>query len=114
MIFFGFYPMVDFLKAVTGWEMEVAEVLETGARIQTLRQAFNLREGIKASDIKLPPRMAGIPPKNEGPLTGVTIDIDTLANEYRKAMGWDPETGQPTDATLDRLGLKELTENCWK
>jgi len=25
-------------------------------------------------------------------------------------MGWDPETGYPTEATLERLGLKKLPE----
>ena len=110
VIFFGNYPLLDFLNAVTGWDMDMAEVLKTGARIQTLRQAFNIREGIRPSGIKLPPRMAGIPPKSEGPLAGITIDIDTLSSEYYKGMGWDPETGNPSEASLERLGLKELTE----
>lgn len=114
VIFFGNYPLLDFLNAVTGWDMDMAEVLKTGARIQTLRQAFNIREGIRPSGIKLPPRMAGIPPKSEGPLVGITIDIDTLSSEYYKAMGWDAETGNPTQATLERLGLKELTETYGK
>jgi aldehyde:ferredoxin oxidoreductase len=114
VIFFGNYPLIDFLKAVTGWDMDMNEALETGARIQTLRQAFNVREGIKPSDTKLPPRMVGIPPKSDGPLADITIDMDTLAAEYRKAMGWDPETGRPTDATLERLGLKTLTEGYLK
>ncbi|KPJ51461.1 MAG: hypothetical protein AMJ37_04795 [Dehalococcoidia bacterium DG_18] len=110
VIFFGNYPLLEFLNAVTGWGMDMAEALETGARIQTLRQAFNLREGIEPREIKLPPRMAGVPPKSDGPLAGITIDIDSLASEYRKAMGWDPDSGHPTEATLERLGLKEFTE----
>ena len=114
VIFFGNYPLLEFVNAVTGWDMDINEALETGARIQTLRQAFNLREGIKPAEIKLPPRMAGIPPKDEGPLAGITIDTDTLASEYHKAMGWDPETGQPIETTLERLGLKKLTEDYWK
>jgi len=114
VIFFGNYPLLEFVNAVTGWDMDINEALETGARIQTLRQAFNLREGIKPAEIKLPPRMAGIPPKDEGPLAGITIDTDTLASEYHKAMGWDPKTGQPIETTLERLGLKKLTEDYWK
>jgi aldehyde:ferredoxin oxidoreductase len=51
--------------------------------------------------------MAGIPPKSEGPLKGVTIDIDTLSKEYHKAMGWE-ETGHPTKRTIAKLGLEEL------
>ncbi|NOQ96216.1 MAG: aldehyde ferredoxin oxidoreductase, partial [Desulfobacterales bacterium] len=109
-IFFGNYPLLDFLNAVTGWGMDISEALEAGARIQTLRQAFNIREGISPCEIKLPPRMAGIPPKGEGPLSGITIDIDSLRSEYYKAMGWDPGTGYPSGTTLERLGIKELTE----
>ena len=108
VIFFGNYPLIDYLNAVTGWGMDIQEALEAGARIQTLRQTFNIREGIDPSQIKLPERMAGIPPKNDGPLADITIDIDSLKSEYYKAMGWDPESGQPTDATLERLGLKGL------
>ncbi|MGB2876548.1 MAG: aldehyde ferredoxin oxidoreductase family protein [Dehalococcoidales bacterium] len=102
------YPLIEFLNAVTGWDMSVSEALETGERIQTLRQLFNVREGILPSDICLPKRMAGIPPHGSGPLEGVTIDIDTLAKEYREAMEWDPVTGKPSEACLTRLGLKRL------
>ncbi len=114
LIFFGNFPMLEFLNAVTGWEMDVGEALETGARIQTLRQCFNLREGIDPLEVKLPPRMAGIPPKDEGPLAGVTIDIDSLAYEYWKAMGWDPQSGEPTGDTLKKLGLQQLKETYWE
>jgi len=113
-IFFGNYPMLDFLNAVTGWNMDMDEALETGARIQTLRQCFTIREGVRPSEVKLPPRMAGRPPKDEGPLTGITIDIDSLAREYRRAMGWDPESGYPTDVTLRRLGLDEVVGSGWE
>ncbi len=114
VVFFGNYPLIDFLNAVTGWDMTVREALEAGARIQTLRKVFNLREGIKPSDIKLPPRMAGIPPKSDGPLAGITIDIDTLSSEYYKAMEWNPETGYPSEGQTERLGLKEFIEKHWK
>jgi len=110
VVFFGNYPLLEFLNAVTGWDMDIKELLETGARIQTLRQCYNTREGLDPSKIRLPPRLAGIPPKEDGPLADITIDIDSLASEYRQAMGWDPNTGHPTEATLERLGLKELVK----
>jgi aldehyde:ferredoxin oxidoreductase len=108
LMFFGNFPFVDFFNAVTGWNLEVSEVLNTGARIQTLRQYFNVREGIQPSDINLPQRMVGRPPQKEGPVAGVTLDIDNLAREYRQAMGWDPHSGRPDAATLEKLGLTEL------
>jgi aldehyde:ferredoxin oxidoreductase len=111
LIFFGNYPLIDFLNAVTGWNMDMEEALVTGARIQTLRQAFNIREGIEAFEIKLPSRLVGLPPQSEGPLKGITIDVATLSTEYRKAMGWEPETGDPSKDTLQRLGLMELVNS---
>ena len=111
MMFFGNFPMVDFLNAATGWGADVAEVLETGNRVMTLRQAFNIREGIEAADVRLPKRMMGIPAHTSGPLADVTIDIDTLAREYRQAMGWDADTARPTDEALQRLGLAELVRD---
>ena len=107
-MFFGNYPLIELLNAVTGWGMDMAEALIAGARIQTLRQSFNVREGIRAGDVRLPDRMTGHPPQNAGPLAGVTIDVESLAREYRQAMGWDAETGDPTKETLEKLGLAEL------
>jgi aldehyde:ferredoxin oxidoreductase len=109
-MFFGNYPLVDLLKAVTGWDLDVAEALRTGARIQALRQSFNLREGVTAGQVRLPDRMTGRPPQAQGPLAGVTVDVDNLAREFRTAMGWDAETGAPTADTLKDLGLTELVK----
>ena len=110
MMFFGNYPLVEFFNAVTGWDLDVDEVLTTGARIQTLRHCFNQREGIAPSDVKLPKRMAGQPPQEEGPVAGVTLDVDNLAREYRQAMGWDPDSGIPDENTLAKLGLTQLVK----
>jgi len=109
-VFSGVFPLLDFFSAVTGRDMSVEEVLETGARVQTLRQLFNVREGVVPSQVRLPDRMTGIPPKSEDPLKNITIDIDALTSEYRKAMGWNPDSGYPTEDTLVKLGLAELAK----
>jgi aldehyde:ferredoxin oxidoreductase len=108
LMFFGNFPFVDFLNAVTGWDLDISDVLTTGKRIQTLRQCFNIREGIQPSAVKLPERMTGHPPQEEGPVAGVTIDIDSLARGYRQAMGWEPQSGRPSDTVLEKLGLTGL------
>jgi len=108
LMFFGNFPFVDFFNAVSGWDFSVSEILTAGKRIQTMRQCFNVREGIRPSDIKLPDRMSGRPPHAQGPVAGVTLDIDSLAREYRQAMGWDPQSGHPQDTTLEKLGLTQL------
>lgn len=110
MMFFGNYPLVEFFNAVTGWDLDVDEVLTTGARIQTLRHCFSMREGITPSDVKLPARMAGLPPQEDGPVAGVTLDVDNLAREYRQAMGWDPDSGKPEKSTLKKLDLIQLVK----
>jgi aldehyde:ferredoxin oxidoreductase len=109
-MFFGNFPLIELLNAVTGWGLDVAEALATGARIQTLRQSFNIREGIAPQTVRLPDRMSGRPPQSAGPLAGVTIDVESLARDYRCAMGWDAETGIPTKETLEKLGLSALVE----
>jgi aldehyde:ferredoxin oxidoreductase len=111
LMFFGNFPFVDFLNAVTGWQLSVAEVLKAGRRIQTLRQSFNVREGVLPADVKLPGRMSGRPPHKEGPVAGVTLNIDSLAKEYRQAMDWNSENGRPDEAALQKLGLDRLVND---
>jgi aldehyde:ferredoxin oxidoreductase len=38
----------------------------------------------------------------------VTIDTDTLVNEYLKVMDWDPVTAKPSAERLRELGLEEV------
>ena len=64
--------------------------------------------GIQPADVKLPARMTGRPPHQEGPVAGVTLDVDSLAREYRQAMGWDPDSGRPEEAVLEKHGLTKL------
>jgi aldehyde:ferredoxin oxidoreductase len=110
MIFFGNYPFLEFFNAVTGWGIDINEVLLTGARIQTLRHCFNIREGLQPPDIKLPRRLLGEPKMEQGPLAGISIDVDSLVHEYHQAMGMDPTSGKPEAATLKKLGLSDLIE----
>jgi aldehyde:ferredoxin oxidoreductase len=105
------YPIEKFVSAVCGWEFTVDEMLLAGERIQTLRHAFNVREGLRPTDFKLPDRMVGTPPLTVGPTAGVTIDIDTLVKEYYEAMGWDVATGVPAPPRLHKLGLAELVSD---
>jgi aldehyde:ferredoxin oxidoreductase len=75
-------------------------------RIQTLRHLFNTREGISPQDFVLPERIIGRPPLSDGPLKGVAIDIETLKAEYFREMGWNEETGIPSEEKLRELSLE--------
>jgi aldehyde:ferredoxin oxidoreductase len=107
-IWAGPVPLVEFIKAATGWNITAAELLVTGERIQTLRHTFNLREGLRPCDFFLPRRLAE--PIPGGPYKGVTHDFDTLTATYYKAMNWDPETGEPSGQRLEELGLGEIVQ----
>jgi len=97
--------LTDSLRYTTGHEYSLDDILQMGARIAALRMAFNLREGVRNVDIKMPGRVVGSPPLESGPNAGVEIDLDTQVKDYLNAMGWDPETGVPTKETLLGLGL---------
>lgn len=104
------YPMVEYLNAVTGWDLEADEYFKTGQRILALRKAFNLREGLLPDDSKMPPRALGQPAQTKGPLKGITVDQAPMAETYYRLLGFDPNTGGPTPETLKNLGLDRLTD----
>jgi len=97
----------ELLLAVTGIEYSREELEEVGARVASIRQAFNLREGLSPRDFGLPDRITGHPPFQTGPLAGVSLDVDALVREYFQEMRWELETGRPTKALLERLGAME-------
>ena len=88
-----------------GTDYTLDDLLEIGERIATLRIGFNLREGLRNIDFKVPGRVLGNPPLPSGPTANVTVDNDTQVRDYLEAMGWDPQTGIPTSEALERLGL---------
>ena len=102
------YPMVDYLNAVTGWDLSADDYFKTGRRIQALRKAFNIREGLGPGDSKLHDRGLGKPPQTVGPLKGKSVDIDSLEATYYRFLGFDPATGGPTPQTLQELEIDKL------
>ena len=72
-----------------------------------MRYAFNLREGQKLSENKLPSRSIGEPPLTEGPLKGITVDHKNLAAQFFKSIDWDNENMIPSKESLENLGGME-------
>ena len=103
-------PVVDYLNAATGWDLPADAYFDTGERILSLRKAFNAREGIKPEDQRLNPRALGHPPLQRGPLKGRRLDMDRLERCFYETMGWDLETGGPTQETAVRLGLEKICD----
>lgn len=99
------------LTAVTGWNYSLDDVYETGMRIATMRHAFNLREGHNPLARKVPGRMVGRPPLEEGRLKGITVDLETMSRELLEFVGWDVRTTVPSEESLRRLGMEFLLED---
>jgi len=101
-------PVVEYLNAVTGWDLSADEYLQIGERILNLRKAFNVREGSITDDQRIHPRALGKPPLSKGPLKDVTIDMETLQKEYFKIVGWEYPSGNPTPAKMKELNIASL------
>jgi len=102
----GIMPLIELIAAVTGWDFTLHEGLKAGRRIATLRQAFNIREGINTSEWRLPERI--VVPQSAGPNEGTTLDFRAMKEKGYAALGWDAKTGKPLESTLKNLGLEEL------
>jgi aldehyde:ferredoxin oxidoreductase len=103
----GITPVVNAMRAVTGWDTSLWELIKVGERAKALARAFNCREGFTPKDDQLPKRLHEA--FTSGPLKGVRVDPDTFARAlrlYHQMEGWDPETGWPTFAKLAELGIE--------
>jgi aldehyde:ferredoxin oxidoreductase len=112
-----FYPydMEQFAQAlsgVTGVEYSLHDILDVGARAQTLSRLFNQREGLTVEDDQLPKGVRTA--FQAGPIAGVEITDETFAwakRRYYELMGWDAETAVPGDGCLQALQLEGLLKH---
>lgn len=111
---FTFAPVRTFLveqipeivKAVTGWNMSLWELMKVGERGITMARLFNLKHGLSAKDDYLPER--SYEPLEKGALEGTRIPREEFASAipmYYEMMGWDGETGVPTRGKLAELNI---------
>jgi aldehyde:ferredoxin oxidoreductase len=109
--FFNTQDLVAAVRAITGWQTNMWELMLIGERRINLMRAFNAREGITAADDQLPPRMAE--PLDGGPTGGARVDMEDWRRDralYYAMMGWNPETGVPSEAKLHELELGWLVQ----
>ena len=99
-------PTFDWLNAATGWKKTPNDYMEVGERIQTLKQAFNVKHGVEPKANILSKRALGIPAQQEGGNKGRTVPIEQVARDYWEMFGWDRTTGKPTSAALSRFGIQ--------
>jgi aldehyde:ferredoxin oxidoreductase len=105
--------LAGFLKHVTGWDRSIEELLKIGERIGNMRHLFSIREGDNPIQRFVHPRIPGWPPFEDGPLAGVTVDLEAQAYWNLGALDWDPETTRPSRKKLLELGLDDIAEELW-
>lgn len=97
---------IESVRAVTGWNVSLFEVMKAGERAGNLARVFNIREGIDESQDTLPGRLLGPTEDPEKGNPGISAQALSQAVSYYYAMrGWDPDTGVPGKVKLSELGI---------
>jgi aldehyde:ferredoxin oxidoreductase len=102
---YGPEQLVDMVRAVTGWDASMQELVRAGERALNMMRAFNAREGFTSADDKLPSKL--FKPLDGGPSAGIAITEEEVASAlltYYAMCGWDTE-GRPTRAKLEELDI---------
>jgi len=99
--------LLEYCNAVTGWEMELEDLVRVARRSETMMRIFNCREGRTRADDVLPRRM--FEPLENGALQGSALDerqFEDALDRYYELMAWDRDTGAPTEESVRELGLE--------
>jgi len=98
--------LVNYVRAVTGWDTSLWELLKVGERAGGMARTFNIREGFGPADDNLPERFFS--PLTNGSMEGARIDPDEFKKaiqNYYQMVGWDPVTGIPIQSKAEELGI---------
>jgi aldehyde:ferredoxin oxidoreductase len=92
------------LSAATGETWTKEDMLKAAERVINLERLVNARFGLTRADDTLPRRItseAAVDGRGEGQIARLDVSLDS----FYAAMGWDRESGLPTEETLQELGL---------
>ena len=99
---FEYKTIADIVSKITGWDIDVAELMRSAERILTMARLFNIREGFTAEDDRLPLRLYQT--KTEGPRVEALdpVKMEKAKRYYYTLMGWD-EKGVPLPEKVEEL-----------
>lgn len=101
----------EMIRAVTGWDITLDELMEVGRRRLNLFRVFNAREGFGRKDDKLPKKFFKAL-SGTGPTAGFALtheEIDSAIDHYYKLAGWTAD-GVPTPDTLKKHDVEWAAE----
>jgi aldehyde:ferredoxin oxidoreductase len=93
------------IKGVTGWELQSADLMELGDRLYNLKRAYNVRMGFSSKNDVLTERIYGLLRPGKPAEKGKKLFFD-MRKEYYEAREWD-ENGIPKKQKLISLGLED-------
>jgi len=103
---YGPQETLDFLNHVTGWGMDMDELMAVGERRLNMFRVFNAREGLTREADKLPKKFFKAL-KGAGPTAGIALtheELETAKDVYYDLAGWTND-GVPTSQTLEKLDI---------
>ncbi|HLF74736.1 MAG TPA: aldehyde ferredoxin oxidoreductase family protein [Anaerolineales bacterium] len=103
---YGPAETVEMIRAVTGWDITVEELMAVGERRLNLFRTFNAREGLDRKADKLPKKFFK-QLQGSGPTAGIALtheEIESAIDEYYRLAGWT-NNGIPTPETMQRLEI---------
>jgi aldehyde:ferredoxin oxidoreductase len=108
---YGPAETVEMVRAITGWDITLDELMAVGERRISLFRTFNAREGLGRKDDKLPKKfykqLAGT-----GPTAGVALthaEVDAAIDHYYTLAGLNAD-GAPTPETLKKHDIEWAAE----
>ncbi len=107
---YGPSQLVEAVRAVTGWNASLWELMKVGERRLNLLRAFNAREGAGAEADTVPPKL--LIPLQDGASDGLAVtaeEVEAAKAVYYGMAGWD-ENGRPTRGKLEELALGWVAE----
>jgi aldehyde:ferredoxin oxidoreductase len=105
-----FQMLVESIRAITGWDTSLYDVMKVSERGNVMSRVFNNREGFKPEDDRMIRRWHQ--PMPTGPIKGQYIDPEELQEAialYYEMSGWDSE-GKPTRGKLVEMDLEWLID----
>jgi aldehyde:ferredoxin oxidoreductase len=102
---YGPSQIVDLVRAITGWNVSLWELIKVGERRLSMMRAFNAREGVGGEVDTVPPKL--LVPLTGGKSDGFAVtedEVEAAKAAYYRMAGWDG-CGNPTRAKLEELAL---------
>jgi aldehyde:ferredoxin oxidoreductase len=103
---YGPNQMVELIRAATGWNYSLYELMQVGELRLNLMRSFNAREGLDRRQDTLPKKL--FRELKGGATDGVKLseaEIEKAKDIYYEMSGWEVETGTPTRHKLEELGV---------